>query len=1345
MADEVILSNLSDDSDTKKFIMDTLMPKVFHDVPLNVLNVGMYSLLSEYMSQGMEQQAFTSAFYFNESFITKAVLPDSIYSHAAIFNIGYSYARPSTCPFMLDLHIDDLKKNAVFNADNNLYEFILDKNTKFNLPNGSVYSLDYDILIQYMNPESPSWNVQYIHKGEMNSVAVNKTQYILYRVTNTWLCLFPIAGEYTREKHTIVNNMTNGIPSQDVIIHCDDHIAGFDIKFIDTDGTEKWIPHDHILPIHSQVPDQEPYIHYIMDDPQNIRFMFQLDGNRFWIPPMNSSFEITVYRCHGKAANFTAYDNNEQGNVITDASRYANNGNVRKALYVIGASEYGKDIGNVEDVRRETKEAYNTANQLATDHDIDEWFKTLYHEGLLYPYFFKRRDDPWGRIWSGFMALKDKDDTVFRTNTVEGCIPYDVMYNNDNNTETSNEIIIPPGWTWEYIPGSRYKVKPYVRNDQKIVEKAKDVSVVSDSDFIFANPFGIRIQKDPFAIGYFNPWINQKFTVSNVLDGNFNEEASPTDRSQMYHATPLVWFIDRSYMQDYYNMSTYISPTITSWIDDTSLVDYVRKNVTPPLFVNNMWTYFSEPLDLYATDIPILSRKMANGYLGFDPENTYLCARKSDIMQNGVWPLTSIWIQDETVATNPLTVSIPITGNVDYLYGDDDIWGPNGEAVGVSFSGDTSISFRSVCSVPISNIPVTFNRYGTQQYYEMRISNDEVFTNYRVLAIRCSAAYTTTVRKYNETVLWRLGNADEPVALTIVFSDGETTQEAQVTITNAENVFIPYEPVNPNPTLGEMYEFELGTNVDPGGILLYADIKSAPSNQTFDYYKLKFSAIPENVAMFYIKNRLLPLDKNNMRTIIHAYYNGEPTGWVEMQPVEMNADGSIRFDVAMYPTNELMDIDSRIHIASIDNGGGSWVPAVPGSSVTIDSVNPTFVISILVRTEGDSEYQPWKDVVGFEDVNEQFKGFRVVDQYTIDDVSLIQELKEMRSVVKFGETTQPTKIQEEAYDNLCDLVNDKDIPTLYEVIRYLDQKRQGLTPTDTIDTFRSGCSDAFTTITMAIGAVAGNPKAPDDLIKLLNVIDQLRYAYSDENIIDICSNAYNVEMTWEDIYSLFAGNYISYVNEMFEGYNVNGNISIQLMPVTSLDLMVSDRFDYFVYAFTNVHRQIEPVIFNRLDGNNYLDCKLIATYGLPHSYCADINKNLPPNVSSAYWPDLDVQIEFDVKLFNDGLKTNTITDLKTIIKSYFNRLTSIHTPVQEISMDNNIYISQLIQQMESHDNVAYLKFKGWYTNTSHKMGPDIQAIVQKWDTIDKMPQGELEKYVPEMFVLDDKNIILNIL
>ena len=435
MSSETILNNYSDDSQIKRYIIEKLAPQVFHNIPLNVLNTGEFSLINEYISQATEQMAFTSSFYLNESFITKSILPDSIYAEAAIFGIGYAFATPSCTNLLLELKLDDIYKNAKENV-NGFMEFILDKNTKFNLSNGNVYSLDYDISIQFKDVKSsrvtapiPAWDVKYINTDEMNSIAVNKTIYIPYRVTDQWLCLFVNVSEFERQTYTIPCNMANGIANEDRVITCRDHICGFDIKYVKSDGSYQYIPHDHILPMHSVVEDSDPYVHYIMDNQQSVRFMFQLQGNNFFKPELNSSYEITMYTCHGKAANFTKYDETDQPKVLTSGRRYSNNGNVLKAAFVIGASLGGTNIGTAESVRRKTIEAYNTANVLSTDHDIDEWLKTFYFENVLYPFFFKRRDDPWGRIWSGYLALKDSDDYVFRTNTLHAQISYDQLYN----------------------------------------------------------------------------------------------------------------------------------------------------------------------------------------------------------------------------------------------------------------------------------------------------------------------------------------------------------------------------------------------------------------------------------------------------------------------------------------------------------------------------------------------------------------------------------------------------------------------------------------------------------------------------------------------------------------------------------------------------------------------------------------------------------------------------------------------------------------------------------------------------------------------------------------------------
>lgn len=1469
MADTVTLNNYSDDAQIKRYISDVLMPRVFKDIPLNILNTGSFSIINEYMSQAIENLAFTASFYHNESFITKAMLADSIYSEAAIFNIGYSYATPSCCNFMLELRIKDLMANATFNSDNGLYEFILDKNTKFNLSNGSVYSLDYDILIQYkseatatIQSSAPAWNVQYINMDQMNSVAVNKDPYILYRVSETWLCLFIKASEYERETHIVVNNMTNGIPNEDALITCTNHIAGFDIKYLDGSGNEEYIPHDHILPIHSDVKDQNPYVHYIMDSPKTIRFMFQLNGTRYFVPKLNSSYEITVYTCHGEAANFSSFKTDEQPGVITSSSKYSNNGNVMKAAFVISGSMAGTNIGTIETTRRETIEAYNTANVISSDHDIEEWFNTFFFKNVLYPFFFKRRDDPWGRIWSGYIALKDAEDNVFRTNTLHAKIPYQYLYTNDDGSGelySSNEIIIPPGLVWLYTKddGQKYTVTPLLGANGKF-ETAKTSFSIGEK-FIFANPFGIRIQKDPFAIGYFNPWINTIVTATNIpLEHAYSE--NETDTALIYHATPTLVQVTRNFIEDFYRLKIVVSPSTRAAIDGTPFVQTTKSMISVPQFNQEMWNFFEQPSELYEINVPVLVQNPKDRYILFDPENTYMCVRDRvvDAADSSKIALSDFWIEQVDPITKVKSVTTMNIQGYDKFIGTADLWGDNG----VCMQPGNKVEQTDDTTVTISGIDVsseskyTFIELESSQRYELRLKDADMQPR-----IYVDKGYVSreTYHLFNEGTLWRIGIANRDVNF-VLKDKNNPVDGLSITIANAQYIDIPIDPVEVDANT-MMFDFSsINASEEQPAILVYAKMKPVPSHKSVLYTRVPFSTFADtpDKPMFTMINTQIPLDANKMRVILETRVNGNTNGWLEMIPKNIDADGSVEFEAIMNPLNKLIGSDNRIRIASTERGGGAWNPMTVGGNVVLDAISPDIKISILFKSTDDK--RPSEVLNG----NPTYTGYRLQDVWKVNDLSLIQELKEMRSVVKFGENHIPSQNEIDSYNEfyeLCDRNSDQknlidiqgyalshtsdadafiEIKELsYEMLHQLEGILYKYTTKYQINNVNienggENYGNDIVRIVFADGSISKGAFMVDgydvnmatgpawNIVPLTNagtewstILGSITVDYEDidwttmtnegknktliTNVISSTGDGTNLTVSidqkdvvgissippvdkqpvfmrlrtllikvtnvfradditdgeWDELAYLIS-EYPTMLSSVYMTTSVDSSIEIQLVPFVQHTLMNSEKFDEFVSSFTQIHKAIEPVIFKRLEGNNYLDCKLIATYGYPHSYASDVNKRIydtersstGSSVNDLFWPSLDVQLEFDVHLFNPAMETITFKEIRNIIKSYFNRLTSIHTPVDMVSMDNNIYISQLIQQLESHPNVAYLKFKGWYTNEKNElhgnyMNADYQCIVQMWDTLEQFPTQELERYVPEMFVLDDASIVLN--
>ena len=1146
---------------------------------------------------------------------------------------------------------------------------------------------------------------------------------------------------------------------------------------------------------------------------------------------MNSRYEITVYTCHGKSANFSEAPN-EQPNVITATTRFKNNANVMKAAFIIAGSLGGTDIGTAENVRRKTIEAYNTANVISTDHDIEEWFKTFYFENILFPFFFKRRDDPWGRIWSGFLALTDKNNDVYRTNTLHAFVTYDQLYNNGPNIVSNNEIIIPPGWIWKYKDNSElYTVVPYTTNNS-IIATAK--TMLNANGFTFANPFGIRIQRSPFAIGYFNPWINEALSVTRVPQSVTYIE----DSSQIYHATPLTVNIKRTYMDDFYHISFWLDVSQNNTINLEKWITQMNSNGITPVFDSSLWTYFQQPKDLYANKIAMLTLQPDKQELPFTPELTYLCVSEKNLDDEGYWRFGQMWIQDnsEYQKGNTKHIDVSIT-NMDGLIGSDDVWGDNGLCEAIPVSGNNNVD----CYGLTVEDPVVFEQNGSNDYYSMTIKTDlhiidEITLLPRPAKIthirfKVTSQHRTERTKFGEASLFQIGESMTDVNVNVsfeyVFTDVAETQGGIInttyTIANASEVYIPY-PLDSQPTQDEfdgMWEFDIPTYESDDGIpettaILYADMKPSPTSATVSYYRIRFDHILSKIP-FYVKNESLQLEKNNLRVVLHAYMNGGETGYIEMRPVKRDADGTYLFETDIYPLNELVDVDNRIIIASTNNGGGSW-NSTTGSSVVIDATNPSFRISVLFKAETNTT------MPSLINGDESFDGYYINDEFDFDQFSLIQELKEMRSVVNFTETGTPTTEQYVVHQNLMRWIDyNVSYNTLYQVKRIAEKQQvshvpiteQGRIELQQIvhNSDETGIYDkGFFTDVEKVADTLGLDKETDPYLIFKQTFDNMlnaftntdgfeeHFTFDDENVQRIYENdgtyytdptctipltnpsedmcyyikddrdvrrvtyhrittdpdfsgsIIDIDITdtiimWQQVNEIIS-NYGIYVDdELFNGYNLNSGVEIQLIPLVEYSLMNSEQFADFVHTFTQVHKSIEPVIFKRLEGNNYLDCKLIATYGKPHTYCSDQQYKLTTN---EFWPNLNIQISFDVKLYNKSLASNTIAELKLKIQAYFNRITTVHTPVDLLSMNNNIYVSHLIQQLEEHSNVAYMKFNGWYTNeksdpSGNYMDANVQAIIQRWRKLEDMPTEELERFVPEMFVLEDRNIEINVL
>ena len=113
----------------KSFTKDHLVAKYFDEIDPSLRTIGMIGFTSEQIGNISEDVFNSGSVLFRETFPNRAQIPESIYSHAAIFQLQNVFSNAATCKFLLVMEEEAIIKNMVENYVNGIYYFYIDKNT----------------------------------------------------------------------------------------------------------------------------------------------------------------------------------------------------------------------------------------------------------------------------------------------------------------------------------------------------------------------------------------------------------------------------------------------------------------------------------------------------------------------------------------------------------------------------------------------------------------------------------------------------------------------------------------------------------------------------------------------------------------------------------------------------------------------------------------------------------------------------------------------------------------------------------------------------------------------------------------------------------------------------------------------------------------------------------------------------------------------------------------------------------------------------------------------------------------------------------------------------------------
>lgn len=413
-----------DNFSVKEFTRDKLVPKFFPDKDISDRTVGMIGLTTEQVSNISEDLFNTASVLFREAFPNRAEIDESIYSHAALFQLSNIFSTAAVCTFILCIDEQAILDNRT--KGEALSYFYIDKNLEFNV-DGIPFVLDYDIKIRVISKKNENtgeteylYAASYVLDNEKNGISNITDPYIKVRRTartdnETLSC---IALEVTAHQcyrevvyEPIINNSKINYPVID--INYNDKIAGFDIYYRAPDS-EEFVQMTPLL-VYSQ-PLFNPFCYYELASTGVLRISFN-SKDSYWMPEFNSELKVVLYKTLGSDGNFSIY-NGTNYVINQDSERFKYSDKYVLSVKAVTASVGGSDQSNLEKLQALTLEAYRTANALTTENDLAEFFNNYkYRFDNSDILFLKRRDDLFERLYSSFIIMS-KDEYKYKTSTL---------------------------------------------------------------------------------------------------------------------------------------------------------------------------------------------------------------------------------------------------------------------------------------------------------------------------------------------------------------------------------------------------------------------------------------------------------------------------------------------------------------------------------------------------------------------------------------------------------------------------------------------------------------------------------------------------------------------------------------------------------------------------------------------------------------------------------------------------------------------------------------------------------------------------------------------------------------
>lgn len=638
----VINRSYIDNFAVKEFGIDTILEKYFPDIQVNKRSVGMVGYVNEQISNITEDVFNTGSVLFRETFPNRAEIDESIYSHAAVFQLTDIFSKPSSCTFVIVLEESAVQKNMVYDKSG-YYYFYIDKDTKV-LVKDIPFTLDYDIEMRIIKKHTDKKD-EYIYTARyiwdyVNTISNIDNPYIKIRRNGGYIALEVTMHQCERTVvyEPITINSKINYPVIDIPFEGD--LCGFDILYngplttgtivnsetpnvlgMVDDSILNSMPDNQMIPIpvYSN-PLSRCFCYYQLKDANTLRISFN-SKDMYFMPAFNSEIEVILYTTLGEGGKFDIYTG-------TDIEVIGNNDKYDyPEKYIMSARPLSKSDGGMKRIELNALQAlavegYRTANALTTDNDLQEYFNNFKNRyGRADIMFTKLRDDIRERIFSAFMVVYN-ETVAYKTNCLDLSTNLSEMKNPEENVYTFD-----PGVLFRYSDKSD-----------------TDAEIFYEADFLWDEELNDRLWKQyqQAIIDGTIPYI--KDTSSEIPD-YLDRPASFAEfkKRKGYDSKLTVFDLSRDELQEYDDPQNgkflYVNPFLIRFkknpniinmylpfVNDRLTLDYIEQNNDDLVYVQFI-TYWMdikrkfEKRKVYHIDVEIFANiEIANTHPLLDTE-----------------------------------------------------------------------------------------------------------------------------------------------------------------------------------------------------------------------------------------------------------------------------------------------------------------------------------------------------------------------------------------------------------------------------------------------------------------------------------------------------------------------------------------------------------------------------------------------------------------------------------------------------------------------------------------------------------------------------------------------------